>query len=137
MPSSFSKNQLLQVLSSMCDEYCAFRTRFALLSFQKNSLSSLHEALILLLEYLQLIAPILILSLSFGAPDETLLPNIIKYLAKFLYPISWIIADQTGSFQAAILSISLAFFLLKGVLFGYILLVAHYQREGHRIFISL
>jgi len=113
-----------QNLITICQGPRTSRSQIAWLSIKESPILPLHDHIMLLLEYIQFISPILLISLRFKNNQEAVLPEVITRIKSLIDMSSWVPFEKIGPFQVAILSFVGLVMILKYLLFGYIALIA-------------
>ncbi len=129
MSSVKKKEKTTKYISFLYNNQLPSFTQFSLLSFQNSRFSDFVEGLILILEFIQLIAQSLLLNPASydnnaNEPDPDYIQGIM-YFAKVFLPGYWISFDDESSSSMIILFIVFAFMMLKFLLFGYVIALAY------------
>jgi len=129
MDSAENKGKTTKYISFLYDNQLPSFTQFSLLSFQNSRFSDFVEGLILLLEFVQLIAQSLLLNPASydnhaNEPDPDYIQGIM-YFAKVFLPGYWISYEDGNSSSLIILFIVFALMMLKFLLFGYVVALAY------------
>jgi len=123
----------------MCEDYTRLSTRIATISLQKSLYPNFIEALILLLEYIQLMTLALAFNPSIlNAPDDeqTFFRGII-YIARMFNPGHYITFENRGALPFTALFIILGFMIFRYLLCAYIIGMAHWNFQGWNCLKSL
>jgi len=120
--TSKPKSLFLKQMSSVCADQSSLKARIAMISlFGPSSTPLLFEKALLLVEYLELLSPILLFALLFKQPQETFLPDSLKLLARLINPGLWMSFDELTGLGYMILSVLFLLTTLKYLLLFWII----------------
>jgi len=128
-----SKERKFQTLRSFCQDRSSFKTKFALLSFYKVEYSQLTEAIILVLEYLQLMSQIILSSnIDYDHPAlNSFIFDIVVYFFKMINPSYLLDYGKSDATTTTVLTILFCFTLAKLALFLYVICVCLWDYAIH------
>ena len=132
--NSQHKSDSLKRLGAICDNQSSLSTRLALLSFNKDGSSIFIEALLLFIEYTQLISQIFLFDLSLSANNGQQTTGFFEgiiYIAKMVNPGFWLPYEGQGSLTMIVLLGIAGITLIKYLLFLYILFIAYRNSQGN------
>jgi len=127
---SKNKTLFLQRMSSACADKSSLRAKIATISLFGDSpiSSAFSQKLLLLLEYLQLLSPILLFALFFQKQQETALLSSLLFLARIINPGLWISFDKLTASELIILCGLFVFTVSKYLLLIWI--IYKFQRNS-------
>jgi len=103
--ASKNKDLFLGRMSSICADQSSLTARIAMISlFSDSSVPVLFHKILLLLEYLQLLSPILLFTLFFNQTQHSFFPKTVLFLARFINPGLWLPFDDLNDAEIIILS---------------------------------
>ena len=140
MPSKNKDKALfLERMSSTCADKSSPKARIAMISLFGDSLSSsiFSQKLLLLLEYLQLLSPILLFALFFQQKQETSLPENLLSLARLINPGLWISFTELKTFEILILIGLLTFKILQYLLLLWIIYKFRQNSQPQKLLIKV
>ena len=131
------KPTLLSQLSSLCDDHSSFQARVAIASFSETSSSTFLDQVLMFFEHIQVISPILILTITLNFNFHSSLFQATLFLLRIISPALWMSFDKTGVLENSVLILVCCFTAFKFLLFLYILYQCTQKTEASGLLVTL